>query len=542
MNKEYLLTSESVTEGHPDKIADQISDAIIDELYWQDNKSKANIETMVTNGLIVVSGKVSTRGYYNIHKIARETVKEIGYIHDGCGFSYDSFKVLNLIEEESADISNMEPDYQGVVYGYASRETTELMPKPIYLANKLSQRLDQVRKNLILPYLLPEGRVLVTVHYKYGIPIRVDSVTLETQHRPEVELETLCHDILEIVIKKELFLDIYLDGKTKYFVNPGGRFVRGGPRASTGMTGRKVAVDTYGGAARYGGVSCSGKDPSHIERWGSYAARYVAKNVVAARLADRCEIQITYIKGEADPVSMMVETFGTEQISNSDILQLIKNNFDLKRQTVMEYLNLRRPIYKKTAVYGHFGREDLDFTWERTDDVENILKSDLNNIIEKNSPNSKDEKAESDERKVQQYIKSRWSGPKVYIKKYNIPVSINVEGNEVEGIVTKCTLKYLEVMIVKPFAGSADKDDISGLMRWSNYPGFIDCEGNLTTIFYQKIEHLLTKLYFEGKEKQKTVMEEAKSYDHSGEIVFNLKYIKEGEDKKTNNLYQRNYL
>ena len=542
MNKEYLLTSESVTEGHPDKIADQISDAIIDELYRQDNKSKANIETMITNGLIVVAGKVSTRGNYNIHKIARETVKEIGYINNRFDFNYNSFQVLNLIEEGKPDVSNVEPDYQGVVYGYACRETKELIPLPIYLANSLACRLDQVRKKLILPYLLQEGRILVTVLYEGGIAKNVDTILIETQHHPEVELKTLCHDILEKVIKEEISLECYLDKNTKYFINPGGRFVRGGPWASTGVNGRKVAVDTYGGTARYWGVSCSGKDPFHIERWGSYAARYIAKNVVAAGLADRCEIQLTYVKGEADPVSIMVETFGSEQVPNHDIEQLIKNNFDLKRETVMEYLNLRRPIYKKTAVYGYFGREDLNFTWERTDEVENILKSDLNSIIEKNSPNSKDEKAESDERKVQQYIESRWSGPKVYIKKYNIPVSITVEGTTVEGIVTKCTQKSLEVVIVKPFGVYRDDSSMNCVFGGPKAPSLIDNDGNLTKIFHQKVEYHLTKLYFKGKERHRTIMEEAKIYDHSGEIVFNLQYEREGKDKKINNLYQRNYL
>ena len=540
MNKEYLLTSESVTEGHPDKIADQISDAIIDELYRQDNKSKANIETMVTNGLIVVAGKVSTRGYYNIQKIARETVKEIGYTNNRFGFDYNSFQVLNLIKEENTDVSNMQPDYQGVVYGYACNETHVFIPAPIFLANKLACRLDQVRKNFILPYLQPEGRVLVTVYYKNAIK-KVDAVTILTQHHPEVELEKLCHDIFETVIKKEIFLQSYLDKKTKYFINPGGRLVRGGPWASTGVNGRRVAVDTYGGAARYGEASCSGKDPFHIERWGSYAARYVAKNVVAAGMADRCEIQLTYVKGEADPVSIMVETFGTEQVPNQDILQIIKNNFDLRRETVMEYLNLRRPIYKKTAIYGHFGREDLNFTWERTDEIGNILKSDLNNILAGNNPNSKDEKTETNKKK-RNPIRLYMHRARRNIKKYNIPVSINVEGNKVEGIVTRCSDQGLEIIIVKPFAVHKDTSDVSASVRWSNGPGFIDQEGDFTYVFFKKVEQLLTKLYFEGKEKQKTVMEEAKIYDRSGEVVFNLQYERERKDKKINNLYQRNYL
>jgi S-adenosylmethionine synthetase len=500
MNNNYLFTSESVTEGHPDKIADQISDAIIDELYKQDIYSKAVLETMVTKGLILVAGKVTTKGYYDIYKIIRDTVREIGYTQDGYGFSCDTFNVFNSIEEEPADIAIIGPQYQGVVHGYACIETPELMPLPISLANKLTYRLDELRRKNILPYLLPDGKVMVTVHYMERFPRHVETIELLTQHQPNVNLDELRKDVLEKVIK-EVVPEIYLDKNTQYYINPTGRFVIGGPVNKTGMTGRKIAADTYGGFARNGGGSFSGKDPNHLDRWGSYNARYIAKNIVAAGFAERCEIQITYVKGKEDPVSIMVETFGTENVAQSTILRLIKDNFYFTHPKVMEYLDLGRPIYKKIAVYGHFGREDKEFSWEKTDKVEDLQKSmcrpnkTQNNPVLENKNNGSDKDFPSSQ---------PWPENKAYtyIRRYNIPIDINVEGNKVEGAITRCNWKSLSVRINRPYQNLASGSGNNSMEMAAGCPSNIDNDGNLTDKCIKRAECMLRELYWKGKKIQ----------------------------------------
>lgn len=381
-----LFTSESVTEGHPDKIADQISDAILDAIMEQDPMARVAAETIVTTGLVLVSGEITTECYIDIPKIVRKTVQEIGYTRAKYGFDCDTCAVITSVDEQSADIamgvdrafeakkgemSEAEIEAlgagdQGMMFGYATNETPELMPMPISLASKMAQRLTEVRKNGTLPYLRPDGKTQVTVEYVDDKPVRVDTVVVSCQHHPEVGLDTISRDIIENVVKPVIPADM-LDEKTRYFINPTGRFVIGGPQGDCGLTGRKIIVDTYGGMARHGGGAFSGKDCTKVDRSASYAARWVAKNLVAAGVADRLEIQLAYAIGVANPLSIRVETFGTGKIPDEKIIELINKNFDLRPGAIIRDLKLRRPIYRKTAAYGHFGRNDPDFSWEQTD-------------------------------------------------------------------------------------------------------------------------------------------------------------------------------
>lgn len=391
MSRSYFFTSESVTEGHPDKVADQISDAILDAIFTDDPNARVACETLVTTGLVVVAGEITTETYVDIPKIARNTIREIGYTRAKYGFDADTCGVVTSIDEQSPDISqgvtdayefrvgeyeDFELDHlgagdQGMMFGYACTETDELMPLPIILAHRLAHRLAEVRKAGVLTYLRPDGKTQVTVEYQNGNPVRVDTVLISAQHRAGVEVEDLLKpDLLEHVIKPVIPSELIDYKKVNLLVNPTGKFEIGGPMADTGLTGRKVIVDTYGGMARHGGGCFSGKDPTKVDRSGAYAARYVAKNVVAAGLAKRCEVQIAYAIGVAHPVSVMVETFGTEVIDTKTIEDLIHAYFDLRPAAIIKDLNLRRPIYKKTACYGHFGRHDKDFTWEKTNKTE----------------------------------------------------------------------------------------------------------------------------------------------------------------------------
>jgi len=392
LKNKYLFTSESVTEGHPDKIADQISDAILDGIYKEDPYGRVAVETLVATGLVMVAGQITTSCYVDIPKIVRQTIRNIGYTRAKYGFDCDTCAVLTSIDEQSKDIdqgvskswevkeaekekNDMETTGagdQGMMFGYACRETPELMPLPIMLAHKLTYRLTEARKKKMIPYLRPDGKSQVTVEYENGCPKRVEAIVIATQHHPDIPYKTIKKDIIEKVINC-VIPQKYLDKNTKYFINATGRFVIGGPQADTGLTGRKIIVDTYGGVGSHGGGCFSGKDPTKVDRSGSYMARYIAKNIVAAGLADKCEIQIAYAIGVARPVSIMIDTFGTERVIQSKILELINETFDLRPEAIIKNLNLRRPIYKKTAVYGHFGREDEDFTWEKTDKAE-ILK------------------------------------------------------------------------------------------------------------------------------------------------------------------------
>ncbi|MBO8168158.1 MAG: methionine adenosyltransferase [Thermoanaerobacteraceae bacterium] len=387
-----LFTSESVTEGHPDKIADQISDAILDAIYAQDPMARVACETAITTGLVLVTGEITTACYVDIPKVVRETIREIGYTRAKFGFDCDTCAVLTAIDEQSPDIAmgvnqalearegNITEEEldaigagdQGMMFGYASNETDEFMPLPISLAHKLARRLAEVRKNREVPYLRPDGKSQVTVEYEDDRPVRVDTVVISSQHRPDVSLETLKEDIIEHVIKP-VIPEHLMDENTKYFINPTGRFVIGGPQGDAGLTGRKIIVDTYGGMARHGGGAFSGKDPTKVDRSAAYAARYVAKNIVAAQLADRCEVQLAYAIGVARPVSIRVDTFGTGRVDDETLVKLIKKHFDLRPAGIIKELDLRRPIYKQTAAYGHFGRNDLDLPWERTDKAD-ILK------------------------------------------------------------------------------------------------------------------------------------------------------------------------
>jgi len=391
-DNEFLFTSESVTEGHPDKIADQISDGVLDAVLADDPEGRVACETLVNTGLVVVSGEISTKTYVDIPEIARETIRRIGYTDADLGFSADSCAVINAIDKQSPDIAQgveralearIDPadddeldlagaGDQGMMFGYATRETPELMPLPISLAHKLAQRLAEVRKAEVIPYLRPDGKTQVTVRYENGRPIEIEKVLISTQHKDGIDADAMIRpDLWEHVIHPVLPAELYDERKlntTKNFlVNPTGRFVIGGPVGDAGLTGRKIIVDTYGGMARHGGGAFSGKDPSKVDRSAAYAARWVAKNVVAAGLAERCEVQVAYAIGVARPVSVMVETFGTEKVSRSKILQLIDDNFDLRPAAFRKELRLHRPIYQKTAAYGHFGREDHDFTWESTE-------------------------------------------------------------------------------------------------------------------------------------------------------------------------------
>jgi len=389
-----LFTSESVTEGHPDKMADQISDAILDAMLAQDPFARVAAETIVTTGLVLVAGEITTDCYVDIPRLVRNTIGDIGYTRAKYGFDCETCSVITSIDEQSPDIamgvnqayeskmgeiSNSELDAigagdQGMMFGYATNETEAYMPMPAYLANKMAYRLAQVRKEGLIYYLRPDGKTQVTVEYDENKPVRVDTVVLSTQHHPDVDHATIERDMIEQVIKFVIPADM-LDVNTKYYINPTGRFVIGGPQGDCGLTGRKIIVDTYGGMARHGGGAFSGKDPTKVDRSAAYAARYVAKNLVAAGVADRLEIQLAYAIGVAHPVSISVETFNTNKIPNEKIVELIKEHFDLRPAAIIRDLNLRRPIYKKTAAYGHFGRNDPDFSWEKTDKVEAIRQS-----------------------------------------------------------------------------------------------------------------------------------------------------------------------
>ena len=388
-----LFTSESVTEGHPDKICDQISDAILDALLLQDPMSRVACETCITTGLIVVIGEITTKAHVDIQKIVRDTVREIGYNRGKYGFDADTCGVIVALDEQSADIAlgvdqaleakenNDQQDKeilgagdQGMMFGYATNETEQYMPYPIAVAHQLVFQLSKVRKEGILPYLRPDGKSQVTVEYDENYkPIRIDTVVLSTQHNPNVTQEQIHRDIKTYVFNPILPKHM-IDEETKYFINPTGRFVIGGPQGDSGLTGRKIIVDTYGGFARNGGGALSGKDCTKVDRSAAYAARYVAKNIVAARLADKCEIQLSYAIGVKKPVSIMVDTFGTGKLSDMELVELVKNNFDLTPTGIINMLKLRNPIYKNTAVYGHFGRKDVLFPWENLDKVQALKK------------------------------------------------------------------------------------------------------------------------------------------------------------------------
>ncbi len=400
-DNEFLFTSESVTEGHPDKIADQISDGVLDAVLAEDPNGRVACETLVNTGLVVISGEISTDTYVDIPKIARETIRKIGYDDATYGFDCKTCAVITAIDEQSPDIAQgVDQAYeartdpndddeldlagagdQGMMFGYATRETKELMPMPIQIAHTLARRLAQVRKGGVLPYLRPDGKTQVTVRYEDGRPVEIVKILISTQHAPGVESDTLIKpDLWEQVVEPILHEDykgLYTAAELleDFLVNPTGKFEIGGPMGDCGLTGRKIIVDTYGGMARHGGGAFSGKDPSKVDRSAAYAARYVAKNVVAAGLADRCEIQVAYAIGVAHPVSVMVETFGTEKIARSTITELVSEHFDLRPGAFRRYLDLHRPIYQKTAAYGHFGREDHDFTWERTDKAEMLREA-----------------------------------------------------------------------------------------------------------------------------------------------------------------------
>jgi len=371
----YLFTSESVTEGHPDKIADQISDAVLDAILGKDREGRVACETLVTTGLVFVAGEITTNCYVDIPLIARETLKEIGYTHASYGIDYKSCAVITSIHEQSPDIAvGVDKDGagdQGMMFGYATVETPEFMPLPIVLAHRLTRRLAEMRKKKVLPYLRPDGKSQVTVEYENGIPKRVKTVVLAAQHSPEVEAEDIEDELIEVVVKP-CIPEKYRDPEMGYFINATGSFKVGGPQADTGLTGRKIIMDTYGGVGSHGGGCFSGKDPTKVDRSGSYMARYIAKNIVASGIATRCEIQLAYVIGLNSPVSLMVDTFGTGEIPESKIKEIIIKNFPLSPRGIIEKLDLRRPIYKKTATYGHFGREEPEFTWEKTDMVDII--------------------------------------------------------------------------------------------------------------------------------------------------------------------------
>jgi len=373
---EYLFTSESVTEGHPDKIADQISDAVLDAIIGQDPAGRVACETLLTTGLVVVAGEITTSCYVDIPRVARETIRQVGYTRAKYGFDYETCGVITAIDEQSSDIAmgvdNLGAGDQGLMFGYACTETPELMPLPITLAHKLVMRLTERRKSGALDYLRPDGKSQVTVKYADGKPVAVDTVVISTQHSPDVTSERLRQDVIEQVILPTIPSDIIDARKCTYHINPTGRFVTGGPMGDTGLTGRKIIVDTYGGSCPHGGGAFSGKDPTKVDRSACYMARYVAKNLVAAGLAERVQLQVAYAIGVADPVSIMVDTSGTGKVPNSTLEALVRRHFDFTPAGIIKHLNLRRPIYKKTAAYGHFGRSEPEFTWERTDRVKDL--------------------------------------------------------------------------------------------------------------------------------------------------------------------------
>jgi S-adenosylmethionine synthetase len=381
---DFLFTSESVSEGHPDKVADQISDAILDAILTQDPRSRVACETLVTTGMAMIAGEITTNARIDYPDIVRQTIREIGYGDSAMGFDWETCAVLTSIDRQSPDISQGvtegEGMYreqgagdQGLMFGYACNETPELMPMPITFAHKLTKRLADVRKSGLLPFLRPDSKSQVSIQYINDKPIRVDTVVVSSQHSPEVAYDTLKEAIVEEVVRK-IIPENLLDEKTKYFINPTGRFVVGGPMGDCGLTGRKIIVDTYGGQGSHGGGAFSGKDPSKVDRSASYMARYVAKNIVAAGLADKCEVQLAYAIGVAEPVSVMINTFGTGKIPSNDIARIAKEEFDMRPRAIIEQLDLLRPIYRQTAAYGHFGRELPDFTWEKKDRVESLRK------------------------------------------------------------------------------------------------------------------------------------------------------------------------
>ncbi len=383
MKGRRLITSESVTEGHPDKLADQISDAILDNILAQDPKARVACETFVTTGLVLVSGEITTDCYVDITEIARQKVVDIGYNRAKYGFDGETCAVLTAIDEQSGDIAQgvdkaknasqgeeeLGAGDQGIMFGYACRETPELMPLPITLAHRLARRLARVRKDKILSYLRPDGKTQVTVEYDDDRAVRIDKVVVSAQHHPDVKMEKLKEDLVRHVIQ-EVISEEMLDSTTEYLINPTGRFVIGGPHGDAGLTGRKIIVDTYGGVARHGGGCFSGKDATKVDRSATYAARYVAKNIVAAGLADKCEVQLSYAIGVARPLSIMVETFGTGKLPEVELVELIREHFDLRPSSIIEKLELRKPIFQQVAAYGHFGRPDLDLPWEKLDKAE----------------------------------------------------------------------------------------------------------------------------------------------------------------------------
>jgi S-adenosylmethionine synthetase len=381
---DFLFTSESVTEGHPDKVSDQISDSILDAILVQDPKARVACETLVTTGLAMIAGEITTTARIDYPDVVRQAIRHIGYNDSAMGFDWETCSVLTSIDRQSPDISmgvtEGEGMYkeqgagdQGLMFGYACNDTPELMPMPIIFAHRLTRRLAEVRKSGLLTFLRPDGKSQVSIQYINDKPIRVDAVVVSSQHAPEVTYETLREGIIEEVVKKIIPADL-LDEKTKYFINPTGRFVVGGPMGDCGLTGRKIIVDTYGGQGSHGGGAFSGKDPSKVDRSASYMARYIAKNVVAAGIADKCEVQLAYAIGVAEPVSIMVNAFGSGKIPSNEIARIVREEFDMRPRVIIETLDLLRPIYHKTAAYGHFGRSEPEFTWERTDRVESLRK------------------------------------------------------------------------------------------------------------------------------------------------------------------------